>query len=852
MYFFKVSALAGSGKTTACQDLVHEHALIGQKSIIAAPTLLCAGQIEKALIAQRGKKNYSITRIDSSNADHVGQAIAEHFRHAAESRYRDDGEILVVTQAGFMRCPFFFMSGRWNLYVDEIPPTQFLWSRNLPDTHQMITSLCELSEADGAYARVVPRAGCKAELARIAENKRRDEFWHLLQEVAGRIVSPHWRVYANVENWHRTLIGDVEPFAPHPVEGEVAKYPLRFFAELQPTMFQHEFRSVTIMGAMFDQSVLFKQWRAQGVEFREHPRINAKLAYTDKHPHTKPIRISYLLDGDWSNHKGDRAISDNDPQTWRQLVMDTAEALWPNQPYLYLTNLRHEQEARHHMPHGTALPHSPHGLNCYENIHNVIVPAAMLPTPSHVAFAHHRNLSQDELVEAQHRQAIYQAICRTSLRNRASTEPVHIVVPDKTQAQWLADYFDGAEVGPIGQPHQVWRGNRRHADKTSLSRVKALRERRQALKQGVDRVALDALFGGILSETVCNGILYTIKNPLHTDRDKIWVGTAFEFKEDNNIARYRQEPMPKRDFVARLRDLALDEVDKDKQVLLSPSYFIDRPDPDIEARRARGKGPRRRARHNVVCAGHVMLDFDGGHLSHHQFQQIFPHLDYVIYPTKSATDDKRFRVILFVDRPVTGEQYTHIVATIRDQIASHGFSHTPPKAGRSPRHPYHGLDRTKMTPENMMYLPSRPDQIEPYFVYHEGMPISVDAITSTNIKLPEPAPEPVATPPLPDPQSSQAVDAVTEAMDDYHRIPDGGGRYEGFFKLACRLYGCGLNALDVRMKLVEANTRQGNHHDASRIDDNVRNAQRYPIRPKPVAANDDDLRARMQQWRRAG
>jgi hypothetical protein len=845
MQFYKVSAVASAGKTHIAEDVALENAIrADQKSIIAPPTRRCAAQIEASLkqkLADRSKRSINVTRIDRDTTGHVGRTVMDHLKQAAGAERHDKGEILIVTQAGLQQCPHFIGAGQWDLYIDEIPAAHANWSKNLPHTHGLLTDLCQLSQSDGAYARVEAKPGCAAALQRMADNRERDEVYHLYRDIVGKITSPHWAVSALVENWYRTISADVEPY---PVNDPMpARYPLWLFAQMLPSIFDQGFHSVTIMGAAFDESVLAKTWSAMGVGFRDQPRICARLARQSRcagwtnsdreHPNGHRLRISYCTDGAWSKTAGSKQVSPTDERPWRAAIMDTAEREWSGPDYLYLVNLADSELASERMPHGTALPHSPHGLNCFVHIDRVVVPAACLPSPEQARFMANGGISHEELVTAQHRQTVYQAVCRSSIRDLGCDRPVEFIVPDKETAEWLADFWPGCTVGAAGFFGQIWRRNRRHAELTSTARMRQVRAIRAELAQEVGDQAVCDLLDQMSEIRPGSGVtddLY-IKSIRHanygTDDDLIFAGTAFETRHDSDIARYRQVPVRKCDFIATLAELAQQgEVEKHQQVLISPAYFMDRPDPD------RPDKPRRRGRHNVVVVGSiVMIDVDKGALSWREWGKFFPNVEFLLHPSNSATDEYSYHVIFFLDGPCTATQYQHIARRIKRLIERRGYG-----AKRRPNgKPFHGIDATKLSPENLMYLPSRPKSIDPYFFHHKGDPINVaawcavDVVVSMTVTEPEPQPN-VSVSSL----CSTDTALLEQAKQEYRALADGEGRHQAFYRLGCQLYGLGLAAAEVRQHLAHADY-DGHQRRKGEVDQVVNRAGRHAYRPKAVA-----------------
>ena len=96
---------------------------------------------------------------------------------------------------------------------------------------------------------------------------------------------------------------------------------------------------------------------------------------------------------------------------------------------------------------GIKLPHTPHGLNSFQHVHNAAVLAALNPSPALYAFLDEvAHLNSDEVRRAVYDEAAYQAAGRISTRNLADHTPKHVVVADRTAAEALAELYPGADV----------------------------------------------------------------------------------------------------------------------------------------------------------------------------------------------------------------------------------------------------------------------------------------------------------------------------------------------------------------------------------------------------------------------
>lgn len=248
-----VSAPAGSGKTYAAIRFAVEHARLGDKVIIAQPSKRCIAEwfgATQTYVEERPEKPIPVTRYDGDVCVE-GQIVRSIDQHLETTG--DGGEVLFITHAALVRIADHPRVGEWHLIIDEIPAPDACFARHLPNNHWLLTQAITTTDHSADCVRVVPADNDR--LTDLALNKARDDIDAEFQAIAGCLISPHHEVFAIRENLQRTLDGETES----------GRYPLYLFALLQPTVSQG-FASVVIMGACFEESLLFILWASQGVQ----------------------------------------------------------------------------------------------------------------------------------------------------------------------------------------------------------------------------------------------------------------------------------------------------------------------------------------------------------------------------------------------------------------------------------------------------------------------------------------------------------------------------------------------------------------------------------------------------------
>ena len=219
--------------------------------------------------------------------------------------------------------------------------------------------------------------------------------------------------------------------------GQVTDGKLLVFALIDPAVFDG-FATTTIMSANFERTVAYQHIVQHGHTFRPHQAITSKLLYTE-HTNGHLLTIHYAIeDGNWSKRK--RETPDHiggDTYSVNDLIILGALDLFGDDQFVWLAN-KDIEDKDPFGGRGIKLPHTPHGLNSFQHIHNAAVIAALNPSPALYAFLDEvAHLNSNEIRRAVYHEAAYQAAGRISTRNRADHTPKHVVVADRAAAESL-------------------------------------------------------------------------------------------------------------------------------------------------------------------------------------------------------------------------------------------------------------------------------------------------------------------------------------------------------------------------------------------------------------------------------
>lgn len=741
-------ALAGAGKTRALVSHAKKLAHLGEQVLFVQPSkLLIDATVANEVSATT---TYDVEAIHSGTTPAVVKLIVQKTQEDVGSR----GRILFITHEAFMQLPYIENRGKWHLLFDEVPTVDVYEAINVPETHRIITDLIELRTHDAAYGRLAPKAN--SQLANLAKNRRSDEVWRIFGDLANRILSPHWEVYALNSNFHSLLQDD----------GSCKQ--LITYSLLQPSIFRG-FKHAIIASALFKSSCLYQLWTAQGVRLKAvDPTMTSGLLYKS-HENGSHITINYVTDQDWSKSLRDKQALPSGSEfgtSLRQQLPKLILSALNGEPFAWMGN-KDIPDDYFQCPNAVRLPNSPHGLNSFQHLHNVVVVSALNPSPAHFHFMEARGVDAEALRAAHYRSAVYQAVMRISVRDPSDTNPKTIVVMDRSTAYWLADLFPGATVQPLHgstvsiSPRKPGRP-RRHASVTD--RVRAHRDRKRALRNATLHLLDDSDFG------TAYGSIYDRNPLLHLD-------------VADDAA-----------FIALLRELHGRKLpSKEANFLFSPAHF----DPD------RTGMDTRRGLANVRHVRGIWLDNDGGDLSPKEFARLLPTLRMVAWNTYSSTKETpRWRCFIPTKGAMTAEVYQAIIQQIMQVLRYAGYASDIEKTKR-PNLRVHGFDTSKFVASSLFYAPCQAAEAKASFFvdYNEVGRVAIDPelwiehdIRDIDIPAPEHRQHQETV------VSENKVQAIQLATERWRNTPRGQGN-RAFYRLTQDLLRAGLTKTEIRKRL---------------------------------------------------
>ncbi|MGO4574103.1 hypothetical protein [Microvirga sp. 2TAF3] len=338
---------------------------------------------------------------------------------------------------------------------------------NIPKSHPIITQYLSLEAVTDRYSRL--KINDIAEVQAIANNKSGDEVWGKLQTFARYLCSEDWETYVLTNSFTKLLSRK---------NVKLTAYSVRKASSLSI------FKSVRFASALFEHTLLYQGWKAQGVNFIEDQDLKRGLSFSE-HENGHLLTIKWGLPGVWSKHHRNQAgVEDAIIKAMRRDLADQS-FLWQQNkdradtlPFLGMDGAKE-------------LPNFPHGLNDFSGYHTVAILTAAHLAPDRRKF--HQELWG--LAPSQigtHLLSVYQAVMRSSLRKPQCTGPKTILIPDYATVKSLLDIFPGSravqlDVGLESSEVSRKRGRPR-IHKDDAERLRAWRRKNQAKHQISDAI----------------------------------------------------------------------------------------------------------------------------------------------------------------------------------------------------------------------------------------------------------------------------------------------------------------------------------------------------------------------------
>ena len=672
MYY--LDAFSGAGKTHVLIDKVAQLIDKGEYVIFCQPTV---DLINRTVDSLRARYKLLHCKVIHNETTHTPVAdTIEYVLHPYP-----DPHVLFITHAALERLSMNFKRDNWHIIVDEILAVTKSFEKNLAENFSLITPYFRTaSTSDEAYCALVP--GNRKRLKEIARNRENDAVTDMFKDLAHTVLSDHWSSFV-YKKTHEALVSGAG-------EGRW----LTVLSFLQPTIVQG-FKSVTIAGACFQESLLYKYWSKEGVRFDE--LTDCDLRYKT-HPNGPELDISYFVNSYWSK----RLAQKKEGAILKAIETAILEEVG-GADFLFSQNKSTQKKdytAFKAVKNAIQLPNAPHGLNDFRHFPTVAYLSARNLTPAHGKFVEQTlGITWDEIHTAIQRQVAYQTVMRGALRDPDNHEPKRVFVPDRATAEWLQKLFPGSRVNKmqaeIDEASFLEKRGRPRLYNSDAERKRASRRR-----QGLDE--LNTLKEPLVLD--CPTILKLCHNNAISSYSTFV--TDFEgslFNSKKSTVAFKHAMMNSGEFFDFLEDQynEIKQSEKEHGVLICPSYF----NPEGDTKTRRGK-------RNVVFANGIWLDIENGNLTPDKFAGIFLDLEMVAYSSfNSKTNGLRFKIVIPTDNIISASQYVAIVESILIELRNAGYHDKNDGQGSL----LHGVDMGKRHAASLFYLPCQPSHPSPYY-----------------------------------------------------------------------------------------------------------------------------------------
>jgi hypothetical protein len=438
--FYSVSAPAGSGKTYALINYAIDLAKNGQKVLIAQPSKPLIDQTHRDLLAKNS--GVPITKLISTDGVRATAPVLAKVVKHMQTAQSGQGEVLLISQVTLGRLPTAFRR-EWHLFVDEVPGAFKAHDMNMNKTHAFITAHTKVERLLIDDILIVDPENETA-LRQLAENPTGDKALATFCDLASDILNEDKFVCVSKSEYDELLTPG-------------SKRKTVFFYSFQRSEFVTGYQSVTMMGANFEDTELYRLWeKLDNIEWKKHPILNANLRY-QKHTNGTRLTLKYLIKGNWSQYFAGQAFGDG---TILSAMAQTIEAEL-GQDFLWQANKKFGDFI---FEYGERLPIVTHGLNraSYQAKHGVALVRAINHSSGPAAFLKAIGFTAEELKVTLQYQNEYQAMMRCSLRDPNATDDVTVFVVSEASAVWIEQHFPGCKVEqhqsdipeprPSGQP----------------------------------------------------------------------------------------------------------------------------------------------------------------------------------------------------------------------------------------------------------------------------------------------------------------------------------------------------------------------------------------------------------------
>ncbi|MGW9822191.1 hypothetical protein ACUXK4_004785 [Methylorubrum extorquens] len=633
--FYYDSRRAGGGKTRDIVSAVGRRAERGQKCLIVQPT---TGLIDETF--DNLKKQYPSIIVrkfhsEDGQGGYVSLRVMRYFNNADL-----DGAVVLITHRTLINPPFFYHKDRWSVYFDESPNVFEAFSENLSIKHGLITDHVRTMDATSAYSRL--EVTSRSEMAKMAQNQGQDTIIGHVQDLAKILLSEHYDSYVNIAKF--------EALKSKTSNDGI----LSVFSILKPSILSG-FHRVTISAALFEETFVFHQWSQAGVTWKNSRELT-RDNNCNTHSYNPSITIYYGYEARYSKYLRNKLGGDDTP------IIAAAVKKLGRERYVRVENNDVKLESPLTKLIGDNLiPGISHGLNRYRDVHHAAVIISANQTPEASKFLReYCGFDDDKQFRAFTDHSVYQAICRTSIRDNDLGHDKTWIVASKDTADWLHGIFPGSRVESLGlvQPEKQKVGRKR-THNSDNERKNASKKRSRA------ELSLASGFANNIDSSYLERVSYLNGDELAIKDISHFVarfrGSFFKnyFSTDPFVILKTQDQ-----FITYLRNQSKNVYTSKNEIpCVSGALF------DVNKSNATNRGE-----DNVELVRGMWIDIEKGTMKHEDVSRLFPYLRFVAYNTFNHTRDRqRFRIYIPTNRVMMDSEYRIIHKEIVYVLEKDGY-----------------------------------------------------------------------------------------------------------------------------------------------------------------------------------
>jgi hypothetical protein len=478
-----VEAGPGKGKTHTALSVTMLKVVLGEKWIVAFPTRKLAREIERDMLPRiakelgidikpvvilskdksewekskkerRRKKGKKDDKTDKDDPRMIGEQLCEFIGEA------EGGQLLICAHEGLRRIidpPEKIKD--WYLLIDEVFDPTLSKRVRLRYSHHDLGRPTELERGFG-FVRALPLTttlGAKGtekeyyHIAPILDPNNEDPWFPIRLRLFGQRGDQVYEGFGDIPLWLLrkdplfTHGGNWDKMVRRPSENKATQPQgqITITGICRPEKFML-FRSVTIMSALFQHTMLHNLWSKLGIQFK--PSTDIKVSGKTTALGKRRLRIGYLTEAPWSKNARDESggipiifeviaksgFLDRNQTTGIVINNDDRE-----DPTGLVAEAINNWFPRHEM-----LPHNVRGSNEWTHLRQLIHVSALNPDTVDILWIE-RALGIDSTTQrlARLAQEVYQTAMRLNIRLANGEGDIKLVVSEKLIADWLVPLF---------------------------------------------------------------------------------------------------------------------------------------------------------------------------------------------------------------------------------------------------------------------------------------------------------------------------------------------------------------------------------------------------------------------------